>query len=256
MKLIFNLILLALPLSVMLAQQPDATAIMNRTRDLTLTGSMSASVSLIITEKNGSIRKRTISMTTKSFADGSEKRLIRFVEPADVKGTSMLIYDNKDKADEMWIYLPALKKTRRIVSSEKGKSFMSSEFTNADFTSPSPADFNNSHLEGSGNSKVWIIESRPVNDEKASEYGFSRKVSYVEEDTYVLKKMEFYNFENRLYKKIEVRAVEPGKNGSYLIKDMYAENILNGRNSEIKFNNIGMNQKIEDSVFTLQNLEK
>ena len=53
-----------------------------------------------------------------------------------------------------------------------------------------------------------------------------------------------------------MRAVEPGKNGSYLIKDMYAENILNGRNSEIKFNNIGMNQKIEDSVFTLQNLEK
>ena len=50
-------------------------------------------------------------MTTKSFPDGLEKRFIRFIEPADVRGTSMLIVDNKNSADEMWIYLPALKKT-------------------------------------------------------------------------------------------------------------------------------------------------
>ncbi len=89
-------------------------------------------------------------MTTKSYADGLEKRFIRFIEPADVRGTAMLIVDNENTADEMWIYLPALKKVRRIVSSEKGKSFMSSEFSNADISSPPISDFVNRHLDNSG----------------------------------------------------------------------------------------------------------
>lgn len=219
-------------------------------------GSLGATISLTITEKNNSVRNRTISMQTKSFQEGTEKRVIRFIEPADVRGTSMLIIDNKTLADEMWIYLPALKKTRRIVSSEKGKSFMSSEFSNADMSSPALSDFTNRHLQNSGDNNQWIIESTPVSEEKADEYGYSKKVSYVSCDKYIVKKMEFYNFDNQLYKTIEIKAVQPGLNGKYLISDMYAKNLLNGRSSELKFTNVKMEAVIDDSVFTLQNLEK
>jgi outer membrane lipoprotein-sorting protein len=253
---ILYLLLLLLPLLQAAAQQPDATGIMDKTRELTLTGSLSATVSLTITEKNGTVRNRTISMLTKSYTGGTEKRLIKFTEPADVKGTSMLITDNKDKADEMWIYLPALKKTRRIVSTEKGKSFMSSEFSNADFSSPALADFSNRHLQGSGSNGQWIIESKPLTPEKADEYGFSRKVSYIGSENSQVRKIEFYNFDNELFKIVEIKAVQPGENGRYIVKDMTAKNLLNGRGSEIKFSNIAMNSKIDDSSFTLQNLEK
>jgi outer membrane lipoprotein-sorting protein len=245
-----------LPLLQAAAQQPDATEMMNRVRELTLTGSLSATVSLTITEKNGTVRNRTISMLTKSYTDGTEKRLIKFTEPADVRGTSMLIIDNKDKADEMWIYLPALRKTRRIVSTEKGKSFMSSEFSNSDFSSPALSDFKNRHLQDSGKDGIWIIESTPVSGDKAEEYGYSRKVSHITANSSQIRKIEFYNFDNELFKVIEILAVQPGANGNYIIKDMTAKNIVNGRGSEIKFTNIKMNQKIDDSSFTVQNLEK
>jgi len=235
---------------------PDATGIMNRVRELTLTGSLNANVSLTITEKSGSTRSRTIAMTTKSYTDGTEKRIIRFVEPADVRGTAMLIIDNKDKPDEMWIYLPALKKTRRIVSSEKGKSFMSSEFSNSDFSSPTMSDFTSRHLETSGKDNLWIIESTPADKDKENEYGYLRKVTYIASNDYQLKKIEFYNFDNILFKVIEVKSVQPGSNGAYIIRDMEAKNLLSGRSSEIRFSNIQMNQKTEDSTFTLQNLEK
>ena len=66
----------------------------------------------------------------------------------------------------MWIYLPALKRTRRIVSNEKGKSFMSSEFSNADMTSPSLSDFKISHSPASGQDEQWMIESRPVDTKR------------------------------------------------------------------------------------------
>jgi len=250
------LYLFILPLLQAAAQQPEAAVIMNTSRELTLTGSLSATLTLTITEKNGSARVRKISMLSKSFPDGTEKRTIKFLEPADVRGTAMLIYDNKNSADEMWIYLPALKKTRRIVSSEKGKSFMSSEFSNADMSSPAQSDFTNRHMENSGNDNQWIIESKPVNEEKADEYGYSRKISYLTADKTEIRKMEFYNFDDKLFKVIEIKAIQPGSNGKYIIKDMVARNLLNGRGSEIKFENILMNAAIDDNIFTLENIER
>ncbi|MFN8239580.1 MAG: outer membrane lipoprotein-sorting protein [Bacteroidales bacterium] len=156
-------------------QLPDASALMEKSRAQMLCGSLSSKVTLTITEKNGTISKRIISMNSKSFSDDSEKRFIKFLEPADVRGTSMLISDYKNEPDEMWIWLPALKKTRRIVSTEKGKSFMSSEFTNSDMSSPSASEFTNNHAHGSGNGEYWIIESIPGDQEKKNEMGYSKK---------------------------------------------------------------------------------
>jgi hypothetical protein len=248
--------MLLLPLLHVVAQQPDAAHIMSRSRDLSLTGSMSANINLSITEKGGASRSRTISMTTKSYPDGLEKRFIRFIEPADVRGTAMLVIDNKSLTDEMWIYLPALKKTRRIVSSEKGKSFMSSEFSNADMSSPALSDFINKHIMGSGFENQWIIESTPINEDKADEYGYSRKVSYISIDKYQILKMEFYNYDNELFKIIEIKSIYPLQDGKFIIKNMTANNILTNRKSEIVLDNINERSKVDDSMFTLQNLER
>jgi hypothetical protein len=245
-----------LPLIQAMAQQPEADMIMSRSRELSLTGSMSANISLSIVEKGGSSRYRTISLTTKSYPDGIEKRFIKFLEPADVKGTAMLVVDNKNADDEMWIYMPALRKTRRIVSSEKGKSFMSSEFSNADMSSPNLSDFSNKHLDGSGSNNQWIIESKPVSDEKADEYGYSRKISYISMDKYQITKMKFYNFDNEIFKIIEIKNIYPLPEGKFIIKNMVADNVLTKRKSEIVLNNISEGIKVDDSFFSLQNLER
>jgi hypothetical protein len=254
-KVILSMMLL-LFYQVTMAQQPDAGMIMSKSRDLSLSGSMSANINLSITEKGGNSRVRTISMTTKSYPDGMEKRFIRFIEPVDVRGTAMLVIDNKNISDEMWIYLPALKKTRRIVSTEKGKSFMSSEFSNADMSSPTLSDFVNKHITGSGLDNIWIIESTPVNEDKADEYGYSKKISYISMDKYQILKMEFYNFDNELFKTIEIKSIYPLQDGKFIIKNMVANNILTRRKSEITMNNIIEGAKVDDSVFSLQNLEK
>jgi hypothetical protein len=250
------LLMLLVPHLQAVLQLPDATAIMVRTRDMTMTGSIKSTISLIITEKGGMTRKRTISMVTKSYTDGSEKRMIKFLQPPDVRGTALLIIDNKNTADEMWIYLPALKRTRRIVSSENGKSFMNSEFSNSDMTSPSLTDFAYKHLQGSGENKEWIIESRPVNSELADDYGYSRKVSYINSDNWQIKKMEFYNFDNQLFKTIIINNTLSLKDGKYIVQDMTAKNLISGRSSEIIMDNISTDALIKDSVFSLQNLER
>jgi hypothetical protein len=256
MKKIMIVLLSVMSLLQVSAQLPDAGQVMSKSRDLSITGSLTATIQLSITEKNGAVRDRTISMTTKSFPDGLEKRFIKFLSPADVRGTAMLVVDKKNAADEMWIYLPALKRTRRIVSSEKGKSFMSSEFTNADMSSPTLSDFVNRHIDGSGKNGQWIIESIPVNEDKADEYGYSKKISFIDMDTYQVKKMEFYNFDNELFKTIVIKSVHPLEDGGYLVKDMLANNLLTGRKSEIQFSNIVDKVNVDDSFFSLKNLER
>jgi len=250
------LVILLLPLLQAVAVQPDPGLIMSKSRELSLTGSMSAIINLTITEKSGASRFRTISMTTKSYPDGLEKRFIKFIEPADVRGTAMLVIDNKNIQDEMWIYLPALRKIRRIVSSEKGRSFMSSEFSNADMSSPTLSDFVNKHLGESGLNNQWIIESKPVSEDKAEEYGYSKKISYLNADNYQILKMEFYNFDNELFKIIEIKSIYPLPEGKFIIKNMIANNLLTNRKSEIVLNNITVGTKVDDSYFTIQNLER
>ncbi|GAG29464.1 unnamed protein product, partial [marine sediment metagenome] len=80
-----------------------------------LAGSEAVSTMTIIDSK-GRERVRQIAMVTKLFDNGdTEKRLLRFLSPADVKGTGLLVFDYKEKDDDMWLFMPALRKTRRIV---------------------------------------------------------------------------------------------------------------------------------------------
>jgi len=106
-----------LPLLQVSAQQEDAGQIMNKAPgNSQMTSSLSATISLSITEKNGSVRNRTISMIPKAFLKGGKRDPSKFLDPADVEVRQLLIYDNKSSADEMWIYLRLLKKNASIVS--------------------------------------------------------------------------------------------------------------------------------------------
>ena len=256
MKKAVILLLIILPVIKAAAQLPDPEEIMNKSRELSLVGALSANITLTITEKNGSNRLRTISMSTKSYQEGVEKRFLKFLDPPDVRGTSMLIVDNKVAADEMWIYLPALKKTRRIVSTEKGKSFMNSEFSNSDMASPPLSDYVYKHTPESGKNNQYIIESIPADEDKADEYGYTRKISYIVMDSYQISRIEFYNFDNELFKIIEIKGIHVFAEGRYTISNMLATNLLTNRKSEIKMTNISESAKVDDSVFTLQNLER
>ncbi len=219
-------------------------------------GSLKSTMTLTIYEKSGATRVRTISMTSKTY-DETEKRMIKFMEPADVRGTALLIVDNDVEQDEMWIYLPALKRTRRIVTSEKGKSFMSSEFSNADMSSAPLSDYKISHLPTSGQNNQWIIESKCINEQKADEYGYSRKVTYLDIKDLKISRIEFYNFDGILSRTIEILATQPvSANNGYIMTEMLAKNLINGRSSRIKYEDLNTSTSIADNTFDVENLTR
>ena len=225
-----------------------------------LTGSESISTMIIVDSKQRE-RVRKIAQVSKLYDNGdTEKKLIRFLSPADVKGTGLLTFDYKDKDDDMWLYMPALRKTRRIISSEKAKSFMGSEFSYSDTTPPTTADF---HYTKLGERRVagtlcWELEILPINEDVADENGFSKKISFIGQQDFVIRKAVYYDLDGELLKELEVREVMEvdTENHKYRPVHMIMINKQNNRKSILKVEKIQLNPGVKDEYFTTRYLER
>jgi hypothetical protein len=260
-RAIFLIIITLLPISIYgvtelksADNQKDPIKIMEASRDAMKVSTFEAVSLLTIRDNKGRVRERTNVTASKSYQDGTEKRIIKFLSPPDVKGTTILIYDHKEGEDEMWIYLPALNKTRRIVSSEKGKSFMGSEFSNSDMSSPPISDFNHKIVDENSTLGIIRIESTPISQEKEDEYGYSRKISTISTSDFTVSRIEFFDFDNHLFKLIEISDYIRLEGGRFLIGQMNAINYSNNRTSEIKMQEVSSGEDVRDDLFVVGNL--
>jgi outer membrane lipoprotein-sorting protein len=218
---------------------------------------MEMALTLKIYDSKGRVRERQIATASKNFGN-INKTIMKFIAPADVKGTSILIYDYEDKDDDMWIYIPAIRKIRRIISSEKGKSFMSSEFTNADMSKPKMNDFNYKILTSeiyNGHS-CWKIETSCKNEDIEDENGFSKKIAWIDKNNYLCYKIEFYDIEGELHKTQTIEQYNKQANSKYFAFYMKMENEQNGRKSIININRFQLESMLPESKFTPAMLKK
>ena len=239
----------------------EARDIMNKAREASKLSGLEAISTLKIYDAKGRERIRQTSMASKEFDNGNtEKRIIRFLSPAEVKGTGMLIYDYKEKNDDMWIYMPALRKTRRIVSSEKSKSFMGSEFSNADMSAPNLEDFEYTLLrsEPYDGTDCWVIEVIPADEDIMDGMGYDRRVAWIGKTDYVQRKSEYYNEDDELFKLLKstnIKAIDPAGQ-KFMAMHMEMENKENGRRSVMTMDKIQYNPDVKEEYFSLAFLEK
>ena len=240
---------------------PEGREIIQKSRDVSKLDGMEAISTLRIYDAKGRERVRQTSMASKLFENGAtEKRIIRFLSPAEVKGTGMLIYDYDERNDDMWIYMPALRKTRRIISNEKSQPFMGSEFSNADMSAPSLEDFNYT-LTGSETIlgvDCWIVEVVPVNEDVMDEVGYDRQLAWIGKQDFVFRQAEYYDEDGKLFKQMTtsgVKLIDPlGK--KYIATRMEMINLQNGRKSVMTIDEIQYNPDVKEEYFTLGFLER
>ena len=143
---------------------------------------------MILIDKGGGQRKRKIHSLR--MDDGEDTRSIMFfVEPADVKDTGFLTYDfdDIDRDDDQWLFLPALKKTKRIASGDKSGSFMGSDFSYADMTDRNLDNYDYKLLQETeiNGVPVWVVEAIPNTKKEIDETGYTRQVAFVRKDNHV-----------------------------------------------------------------------
>ncbi len=241
--------------------QLTARQIAQKATEATKVKGVEAVMTMTIMDSKGRERVRKIAQVSKLYNNGkTDKRLVRFLSPADVKGTGLLTFDYEDRDDDIWLYLPALRKTRRIVSSEKSKSFMGSEFSYADMTPPSLDNFTFELLgeEAIRNTPCYQIEWTPLDDDIADEAGFSKRISYVGKTDFVMRKSIYYDIDEALHKEMnvyEIREIDP-QNHKYRLMHLEMENLQNGRKSILKVDQIRFSPDIKDDFFTTRYLER
>jgi hypothetical protein len=247
-------LLLALLFAPILLQAQDARQIAERSSQAVDFDDMEMAATLTIFDNKGNSRVRQIANASKKFG-GVGKTLMKFLAPADVKGTAMLIHDYDDKDDDMWIYLPSLRKTRRIVSGEKGKSFMGSEFSNADMARPNLDQFTHKLLgsERYNGADCWKVESVCLDP---GQYGFSRKIDWVEKTTYLTQKIEFYDAGGKRFKEMFLKDYRKQPNGKYFCFLLEMKNLQSGRHSVISIDKFQMGSKFAENYFSADNLER
>jgi outer membrane lipoprotein-sorting protein len=211
-------------------------------------------ITMVLINKRGNKRERKIETKRKTSTDGEAKSVAFFLSPADVKGTSFLVWEHKDQDNDVFIYLPALKKIRRIASDQKNQSFMGSDFSYADMENEDVDDAIHKILaeELWEEKACWVIESIPK-PESDSEYG--RSVTWVAKENFIPEKVELYDKKGNLYKVMDVlRAGSVGK--EILPLDFTMENVQKNHKTRIILNNVKLDQTIPDSEFTQRAMER
>ena len=209
----------------------------------------------------GSETVRKMKVFYKRGGPESAKLLIKFQEPADIRGTGLLSVLEKDKPADQWIYLPALKKTRRIKGGNESESFLGSDFTVGDLTSVDndAKRYDNavtSSDEACGAAQCYLLTSSPKSGVDASTLPYSKKLLHVRKDNFVTEKIEFFNTEGKLEKVLTLEDVHAVGSSGWLSDKMVMKNLLTGHSTVIEVAKRDTAKAPADSAFSQAALER
>jgi hypothetical protein len=220
-----------------------------------------SNMKMILIDKNGSKRVRDMKSFSKEIGDVS-KSMIFFTAPSDVNNTAFLTYDYSDenKDDDQWLYLPALKKTKRIPSSDKSSSFMGSDFTYSDMTDPDLDDYNYKLVKQTKfkGHDVWIIESTPKTQKTIDETGYSKSVVYIRKDILMPVAGKHYLVKGKKVKLFQVHELK--KIGGVWFSTKISMITKQGKQTLHKTmlmqNNLKIDNTLKESNFSVRAIEK
>lgn len=154
-------------------------------------GDTSSILTMTLRNSHGEEVTREMQSRALEVADDGDKSMIVFEDPADVKGTALLTFSHKSEDDDQWLYLPALKRVKRISSSNKSGPFMGSEFAYEDLSSQEVEKYTYKYLRDETLDGVdyFVMERFPV-DKKS---GYTRQVVWVDQDEYRVHKIDYYD---------------------------------------------------------------
>ena len=157
--------------------------------------SSTVNIKMTLKNKNGQTSERLLTTKTFELTEDGDKSLIVFNSPRDVKGTATLTFTHKKGSDDQWLFLPSIKRVKRISSNNKSGPFVGSEFAYEDLSSQEVEKYAYKLIEEKGN--LLVVEQDPV-DPKS---GYTRRlVTYNKDKGYRIEKVEFYDRKNSLLK--------------------------------------------------------
>ena len=217
---------------------------------------------MILIDKKGN--KRVRKLKTFGLEKGKDSlSLMFFLSPADVRNTGFLTfdYDESGKDDDQWLFLPALRKTKRIAAGDKSGSFMGSDLNYSDMTSPDLDLYDYTLMKETEvkGQKVWQIKAVPKTKAEAKKSGYSKSVVFIRQDNYVMIRGVRWVHKKKRNKYLDVRKLDK-IDGIWVSTEMHVttksgKKILH--KTIMKQKNIHFNQdEVNEDLFSIRRLEK
>ena len=217
-----------------------------------------ADLEMTLINKRGQQRIRKVINYRKDYGK-DDKLVMFFLEPADVKDTGFLSwnYDDEEKDDDQWLYLPALKKVRRISSSKKKDYFMGTDFTYDDMGDRDIDDYTYTHLDPEviDGIECYHIETTPKSKKIVKETGYGRIEMWIRPDIWILIRAKFYDKKLKFLKELTVSDIEE-IDGIWTPKNLVMENEQKKHKTIFKLSNIKYNTRLDDDLFSQRRIQK
>ena len=217
-------------------------------------GDFQADMKMTLKSRKGQLSTRKIRIKTLEVEGDGDKSMSIFDQPADVKGTAMLTFSHGLKPDEQWLYLPAIKRVKRISSRNKSGPFMGSEFAFEDLGSQEVEKYHYKFLreEPCGDYQCYVIERTPAY--KFS--GYSKIITWLDKDGYRMVKADFYDRKNELLKTLTASNYQQYLDHYWRAGKMEMVNQQKGKSTILEWSNYRFKTGLSDRDFKPQSLKR
>jgi len=218
-------------------------------------GDLMADMLMILRNKHGQESAREMRYRTLEVMNDGDKSLTIFDSPKDVKGTAFLNYTHKTGDDDQWLYLPALKRVKRISAQNKSGSFMGSEFAYEDIASQEIEKYTYKWLQDEilDGMECFVLERYPV-DTKNS--GYSRQVIWIDKQEYRTWKVEYFDRKNAHLKTLTFSGYQQYEDKFWRALQLNMVNHQTGKSTDLKFSNYRFSVGLTDEDFTKNSLKR
>ena len=264
--LAIGLVFVAVPASASEEGQWSADDIVRRVNELDQGEYVTRNLAMTMTDRRGKSRLRE-TISYRKYFSGEKKTVLFYLAPANVRGTAFLTWDYMapNVEDDQWLYLPALRKVRRISSGDRGDYFLGTDFTYDDMKQDgklSVADFHYSITGGRstktpkpGDFEQISLESLPKTDKIAKELGYSRTLITIDTSNWVVRVVEFWGLKGRHLKTLtalDVREVQ----GIWTRHELTMKNHQTGHKTTLMLSNVDYTTPVKTNLFTRQALSR
>ncbi len=213
-----------------------------------------ADMEMILKNRKGDQSTRQIRIMTLEVKGDGDKGLSIFDEPGDVKGTAMLTYSHKVDPDDQWLYLPALKRVKRIASRNKSGPYMGSEFAYEDLGSQEVEKYTYKYIRDDecNGMQCFVVERYPVDENS----GYTRQVTWIDKEEYRPQKTDYYDRKDSLLKTLTFIGYKKYLENHWRPDEMYMVNHQTGKTTLIKWNNYRFRTGLSDKDFQVSDLKR
>lgn len=212
-------------------------------------------LTMYMINNDGESSERSLTMSTLEVADEGfgDKSLVVFNSPAEVKDTKLLSHTHILDPDDQWLYLPALKRVKRISSANKSGPFVGSEFAFEDFTAQELNKFEYKFLkeEKCGEYTCAVIDRFPLYDNS----GYTKQRSFIDTTHYQIRKIEFFDRRDKHLKTLFLNDYKLYKDQFWRPLEMYMDNHQKGKKTILKFEDYDFSVRLANRDFSKSSLK-